>query len=257
MKKRFAVFCVSLIFITLLSVLVSAQYGYFDLRSASEQIINWIQDIFGPFFAVFLGGTGEFLFEKILFFFIVLTFSFVVLKKFPVFEDHLGALWVTVAAVAILSTRFLTESEVVASILLPYSVLGVALTAAIPIVIFFLFVHTFDSSTLRKVLWIFFIVVFWGLYGSRAGELGSLAFIYLLTGIVALIFLFADGTIRRTLINQQMKELGHTSRMRYESDVRRQLHDVETDHINGIITDSQYMYMKRKLQKKLKDIRKN
>jgi len=255
MKKRVSLFVLGLALVILFATIASA-YGYMDFESASNDIIRWISEIFGPFFAV-LFGSSEFLFEKILFFFIVVAITFVGVSRVPALDNKIAIIWIITFSVAVLSTRFLTESQVVQSILLPYSVLGIALTGGIPLVIYFYFVQAFDSGTLRKILWIFFIVIFIGIWFSRYDDLGSLSYIYFFTGVVALIFLLADGTIRRALINQQMKQLNIDSRSDFERKILRQLRDVDEDLNDKIITPSQHRYLKNRLGKQLKAIRKN
>ena len=141
MKKRnlFLLVLFGLI-IVIMSNSVLAING-FDFKAASEQWITWTQEIFGPFFSVFLGGTGELLFERILFLFILLSIVYIVLGNIPVIADNIGARWIITIAVSLLSTRFLTETQLVKGILLPYGVLGIALTAGIPIIILFYFIN--------------------------------------------------------------------------------------------------------------------
>ena len=253
-KRKSGLVFFAAIFILTLSCLVSAQF--FDLGVGSEQLIDAIKRFFEPFLYV-LFGSEEYIFERFLFLLIVLSFSFVALKKFKAFEDHVGALWVVCIAVSVLATRFLAETDMVSLIIFPYSVLGISLTSIIPLIIFFFFVHGFDSGIIRKIAWIFFAVIFWGLWFSRYDDVGSLAWIYFLTGIIALIFLLADGTLRRILIKQQMKELGIERREEFEREIRRQIRQADEDLRNKIITTSQHRRIKRRLRKQLEAIRKN
>ena len=261
MKKReilgFGFFAVLIIF---LSAIVSAQYsglGY-ELRRGSEMLIDFIKQIFVPIFISFLGGKSELLFERIMFFVIMIALIYVSLSRFPLFQDKKGPLWIITIVVSILATRFLIESEIVKTMLLPYSVLGVSLTAAVPFIIYFFFVQSFDDNpVLRKILWVFFIVVFLGLWDSRSVEVGKLAGIYLLTGILALICLLADGTIRRIMIAQQMKQLDIHNREGFVRDIRKQIGQLEEDKLKGFVTESHYHYLKRRLQHQLKDVLKN
>ena len=252
-KRKSGLIFFAAIFMLTLAYLVSAQL---DLRYGGEQLVDLIQQFFEPFLYV-LFGSYEYMFERFLFLLIVLSFSFVALKNFKVFEDHVGALWIVCIAVSILATRFLAETDVVSFVIFPYSVLGIALTSIIPLVIFFFFVQGFDSGVLRKIAWILFAVIFWGLWFSRYDDVGNLAWIYFLTGIIALIFLFADGTIRRILIKQQMEQLGIERREEFEREIRRQIRQADVDLNNNIITESQHRRIKRRLQKKLEAIRKN
>lgn len=255
MKKWLVILPLFIFFIVLIS-LVSAQV---DLERGSQQLVDWFIDLFRPIFQALFGGewSYEFLFEKMLFFLIIMSVAYVALSRIPVFEDNLAIIWIVTVSVALLSTRFLTEVTFVKTILLSYTVLGVALTAAIPFFIYAFFVEQLESGAMRKIFWIFFVVVFFGLWWARYEEVGNLSWIYLITGILALIFLLADGTIRRFIINSQMKELGFQRRQRFESDIRRQIRDVEKDLTDQLITPRQHRYSIRRLRKQLKALRKN
>ncbi len=256
MKKRasFLVLFLSLIFSL---NLISAQDLAGNLQYGAYQLIDIVQRGISPIIGIFIGGEGYFVFERFLFLLIVLAVVYSVVSKVPKFEDNKAIVWIITISVSLLSTRFLPDYQLIQNILLPYSVLGVALTAAIPILIYFYFVQGFDSSTLRKLLWIFFIVVFLGLWIDRYSELGNLSWIYAITGIAALIFMLADGTIRRILIKQQMSQLGFERRSEFERDIKRKIRLTEEDITNNVVTPSQGEKIKRNLQKQLKAILKS
>lgn len=252
--KKVGILCLSFIlaFVIFSSILVSAQV---DLERGAEQITGWIQDMFGPFLeAIF--GSSEYLFEKLLFFVLVLSFAYVSLNKSGVFGDNPTIIWIICIVASLLATRFLTEVQFVKSILLSYTVLGVALTSIIPLIIYFFFVESFESSILRRILWAVFIAVFIGLWIARYNQIGNLAWIYVLTGLLALIFLVADGTVRRALVRQQMKQLGYERRSDFEREIKRQMRQAEEDLTHNIISRSEYNHIMRRLKRKLKAIRK-
>ena len=162
MKKSFVTF----IFILFASPMVSASsyYGN-DLASGlghgMNQLVDAGEQMFGPFFSAILGGGGDMLFERILFLAIILAVVYIITSKMDVFNNNPTVIWIVSISISLLSTRFLSESNLVQTMLLPYSVLGVTISAVIPILIYFKFVQSFnDSTTVRKMLWIFFIVIF-------------------------------------------------------------------------------------------------
>jgi hypothetical protein len=102
------------------------------------------------------------------------------------------------AAVALLSTRFLLQADWIKVILLPYSTFGIAVTALLPLIIYFYFVESISSSTIRKMAWIFAAVVFVGLWYTRYDEITSSAiYVYPVAAVACFVFLAFDGTIRR------------------------------------------------------------
>ncbi|MFH1501203.1 MAG: hypothetical protein ABIE22_04635 [archaeon] len=250
MKRGLVISIVLLVFLT---TIVSA--SLFDARGGSQKLVEVLQDSFGPALSVLFGST-EYIFEKFLFFLIMVVFIYAVLNKIEAFEGKPGVIWVIAFCVSILSTRFLTEFQTFYGVILPYSSLGVALTAVIPFIIYFTFVESFESATLRKILWIFFLVAFYGLAWIRRGELGDLAWIYFLTGIVATVMLFADGTIRRAMRRMEIKQLELDNREGYEREIRRHMDRAREDYDNRVITDSQYKRIMRGLRKRLKSLRK-
>src|SRR3989344_3549217 len=159
--------------------LVSAQLNI-DLAEGSTQIVDWVKDLFSPFAEAILGN-GEFLFERILLLIIVITLVYVVLGRIPIFEEKKAILWVIALSVGVLSARYLTDITYVQNALLHYNVLGITLTGVVPLMIYFFFVESFESSIARKTFWAFFIAVFIGLWIDRYSELGSLSWIYALT----------------------------------------------------------------------------
>jgi len=125
------------------------------------------------------------LFERIMFLTILLAVIYMVISKMPVFEGNNVVVWIITVTVSLLATRFLADSALVQTIILPYSVLGVALTSALPMLIYFTFVQRFDGTATRKMLWVFFIVVFFGLWGARYDAVGEIAWIYFITAGLA------------------------------------------------------------------------
>lgn len=239
---------------------VSAYYGggwysdpIYGFGQGMEQLIEFTEYTLGPFFSVILGGYGDLLFERVLFLFIVLAVVYVITSKMDVFKDNKLVIWTVTIAVSVLSTRFLTDG-IIETMILPYNVLGVSVSAILPLIIYFTFVQSFSgSATLRKTLWLFFMVVFIGIWGSRYDELGDLSWIYFFTAVAALIFLLADGTIRRAIENQQLKQLNYNKRQDYIADLHEQLDKIHEQFNKNHITAAYFNARKKEIEKQLKD----
>lgn len=250
-----ALFCVSF---------VSAYYGgYYDdpisgFGRGVEQVIELVERTAGPLFAVIFGGDWNFLFEKVIFFAIILSIVYVVCTRIEIIKDNKVVVWIISISVSVLSTRFLVETDLVMNMILPYTVLGVAITALLPLVIYFIFVQSFDSSsTLRKVLWIFFIVAFFGIWASRYESVGSLSWIYFFTAVLALIFLLADGTIRRAILKQQFGASDFDSRVKRAADLADDLEKLDNQYAQGTIPKPSYDRMKKRILKQIESLRKH
>jgi hypothetical protein len=85
-------------------------------------------------------------------------------------------------------------------------------------VVYFLVVKDFHK-TLRKISWIFFIVIFIALWIMRAGEVaegtaatvggpvGAFAWIYLATAGLAVVALLLDGTIQKLMTKAKIERI--------------------------------------------------
>ena len=152
MKKVFVIFVLLLMFST---TLVAAQSYYRgnnlgdNLGYGMEQLIDTVQEMFYPLFSIILGGYGDYMFERILFLFILVALIYVVTSRIDIFKKNRMVVWVVTVSISLLATRFLTESDLISTMLLPYSVLGVALTAVLPLLIYFSFVESLSLFSSR------------------------------------------------------------------------------------------------------------
>ncbi len=204
--------------IVLLSEFVFAQpYAYYgggfglggmNIRQGSYDLINFIVDWAAPFLEATLGGynyTGYLLFEKFLLFILLMSVIYVAIKNVPVFKDQKFVIWTIAIIVPLLGVRFL-NFEWLNTIFLEYQVLAVALAGILPFIIFLFFVHSAlrDYPAARKIAWIFFIVVYYGLWSTS--EVGNYGEIYFWTMVISVLFLLLDGTIQRYLSKQRWDE---------------------------------------------------
>ena len=209
MKKALGIFVLSMFIISMSMGIVSA--------GPVEQINNVIKgvyDVFKPFLSAVIGETQgtEVFFAKVLFLIIVFGIVWTALSKITFFSENNWVLWTISAAVSIVSIRWMGKSEIINNILLPYSALGIALTAGLPFVVYFLLVNSFKSRTLRKTSWVFFIVIFVGLWILRSGDSAApkvtgFAWIYLITAGLSLAVLMFDGTIQKIMNKSKIERI--------------------------------------------------
>lgn len=182
--------------------------GGLNIRQGSYDLINFIVDWASPFLEVTLGGynyTGYLLFEKFLLFILLMSVVYVAIRKVPVFEGQKFVIWTIAIIVPLIGVRFL-NFEWLNTVFLEYQVLAVALAGILPFIIFLFFVHSAlrDYPAPRKIAWIFFIVVYYGLRSTS--EVGNYGEIYFWTMVISLLFLLLDGTIHRYLDRQKWNE---------------------------------------------------
>lgn len=241
---------------------VSAQYysysprGSFtsNLAQGSSGAAEIIANAFGPFFDALLASPPELLFESILIFLIIFFIVFMVVKKIEILRHNKVAVMVISLSVSILAARFM-NFEWIYTILLPYQTLGVVLTGFLPLIIGFFFIQSIKSGTIRKMFWIFFIVVFFAMWDMNY-YIGPVSWIYFWTALASLIFLVFDGTIRRALIKQKLIEQNIDSNLAFAREIRRELRDLNEDQKHGLVDEDEYKETKRRLTRQLKELAK-
>ena len=211
--KKFGVFVFASLL--LLSVFVSAQGSIASnlfSGSSSGSVASFVESFVDgaePIVKLLVGSTGgesnldsSFLFAKFLLLILVVAVIWVPVKTMPfVGGERNGLAFVISLIVGLLSIRFLS-SELISTILLPYTALGISITAFLPLVLYFVWVEKGLEgamyTTIRKAAWIFALVVFVALYFVRLPLLNPSAFasVYLIAGALCLIMFFADQTIQ-------------------------------------------------------------
>ena len=247
MKKNTLV--ISFLILSSIALVSASNLGY-NLEMGMDQLIELIERLFTPVSA-FLFGSTEYMFERVLFLIIIISLVYIALGQIPIFEDENGKVKTTrkiiTAAVSLLSVRYMAETEWIKSIMLPYTVLGVALTAFLPLIIYFFFVTKgmeHSSPTLRKTMWIFFIVIFMGVWASRYGELGELSWIYFFTAVAALIFFFADGTIQKKFAEHERALANADDKADYIAKLKLKLQELR-EHEN-LYSPSEFKRLEKK-----------
>lgn len=210
-KKKGLMFAFGILMAVLSISLISAVYygGFYNARQGMNDMINLFVDFFEPLFQVLLGGvyySGWLLFERFLIFILLLSIVYVSISRTGFFGDNKAVTWIISVAVPLLAVRFISF-EWLNTIILQYQVLGVALTSIIPFLIYLFFLHGISNSpTVRKIGWIFFIVVYFGLWTTS--ETKVYGEVYLWTALLSLLFLLFDGTIHYYFMKQQLTMRG-------------------------------------------------
>jgi len=251
--KKFGVISSVFVLLVFASTFVSAQApGVWD--AIQNFFVQLWEKVLQPFFTFILGqvSTGEILLAKILLTFLVLIFVSVAVRAFPPFQGKRGLAFLTSFIISVLAIRFIATEELVKTILLPYTALGIAITAFLPLVIYFYFVEkVVPVGVYRKLAWIFSIVVFGSLYITRFDELGESAYIYLIAAGVSLIFLWFDSTIQRWFRKAQLERMEVTTSEEGVTKLRRKLVELKQDFTEGIITEDEYNKRRAQYSKRI------
>ncbi len=211
LNKKKVILIIGFVLIFFISIfLVSARSVTEDIKSLTSGVSDILQylaeTLLGPGPEGIVGGG---LFARTLFFLIVLSVVWVVIGRITLFSDKKGVIAIISISVALLSTRFLLQTEWVETVLLPYTVLGVALTAFIPFIIYFYFLEFITTERwVRKVGWIFGAVVFMGLWWNRYDTLQSDAlYIYPITALLCLLTLGFDKSIQKAISKSDVEKM--------------------------------------------------
>jgi hypothetical protein len=184
--------------------LVTAQSNDFDpqnlIRYTVSEIGTTFVSIFGPILG--LETYDQFVFAKILFFFIILSIVHIALRNVDIFGSNRGALFIVTIAVSVLSTRYLPDTEIIRSLLIPYSAFGTAVIVIFPTLLVFIFTR---YSTMGP----FFRIFFWFTYGIiyfftwfertsiEGGIPAVMHWILVIGGLFILINIFADPWVQK------------------------------------------------------------
>jgi len=178
MKK--GVLLTGFVFIILSTAFVSAQE--IDLRQGITQLMDWAKEFIAPIFATLLGvsETSSYFFEKILFLLLLYIVIYSVLRRVEIFRGANNKIAVIIAlVVSLIGIRYISEIDFIQGLLLPYGALAISLAVILPFLIYFFFVHeSIEATPGRRMAWILFAAVFFGLWISRLREMGQYNWIY-------------------------------------------------------------------------------
>lgn len=206
--KILALSILSIFAIGFLASFVSAVDTSQSFKPIVDMISGLVQNIFEavkPAAALLVGDTGGnagIFFGKFLLLLVLFALISSILAKSGVdFLQEGWAHWIISVGVAILGIYFLTP-DLIRTIIISNSTLGVVLTAALPFIIYFYFVEKSLGSPkpaiLRRVAWIAYGVVFLIIWIMTQENISNplVTTIYPLVVILSLIMAAMDGTIQ-------------------------------------------------------------
>ena len=264
MNKKSGLILTVFIFSIFLINFVSANELTEDAVEYAKKILN---QILTPLAELFFGEikgnfTGELLFAKVLFFVIIISIIWKAIEQVDFFSEHAGVHWLVAIAASILATRWLSSAELIKTILLPYTTIGIAISAGIPFVLWFIIVNIGfkkpQHKTIRRIAWIFFAVIFTGLWITRSADLSannSKAYlIYPVTAILAFLMAWFDGTIRKWFLSIELDKVGSKERERERNKLLEDLSNFEKIATNNGWNTKEKKRERKKLMKEIKDI---
>ncbi len=231
--------------------LVSAQYSVID-----QLVDNMKQasvSIFGPILGY--DQIDDFLFAKILLFLLIFSIVFMVLKRINIFEDNKAVQVVVSTIVGIFSVRYLEPTELITAILLPYGALGASITVLLPLLIYFMFVHTsIDGGFGRRFAWFLYGLIMIFLWFTRGADLGTANWIYFASLIFVLLNLFFDKSIHSYFMGWEAEASSRNYRELSKVHIKNEMKEVADAWKNQLISKADYDRLMNDLKKRYKGL---
>jgi hypothetical protein len=173
--KKGSIFILASFILVLTTLQLVSAYGnfYIDLRYGSQQVIQWVQDFATPFFEVILDSNyDQYFFSKVLLLILLFAVLMTILEKVPLFEGKGGIKFIISITISIISMRYIGETQLIEGIILPYSILAIAIYNALVLLIFGYFIHgAVKSPAGRRLGWGLYLAIFIGIWYDRYTEL--------------------------------------------------------------------------------------
>jgi hypothetical protein len=197
MRGKILIIVLGLLSMVFVANLVSAQGNapYFI-----QEVIDNTEEILSPIAGALLNtDVDEYLFARVLLAIILFFLVRIGLESIPALSGKKGVSIIVAFAVAALSVRYLGEIGIVKGIILPYSVLGIALTTILPFLIYFFFVHkVIENGVGRRIAWILYLIILFVLWLYRYDEVSTVGnWIYFIIVTLAILLLIFDKSVRR------------------------------------------------------------
>lgn len=232
--------------------------GGADIGGQLNRAINAVVEAVKPVLESILGPTdnGTMLFAKLLFFLILVSIIWAAVSQIDALMEYEWIAWVITIGTSILGVKYFTTG-IIQTIILPYTALGIAISAGLPFVLYFFIVNMMvfkgaKFKTMRRIAWIFFGVIFIGLWITRAGQIpGRSDLIYPITAIAALVMIVLDGTIQRFFVQLRIDRAGANKLEDAELKIREKIAKTEDLFADGIITAAERDKRKKRLQRQL------
>ena len=257
--KRAGLFFVVMVS-SLLFIQLTSAYYFPSARSFTQDIVDTYVGVFEPILQALFGGfgwSGLYLFERFLLFILLMSLIFVILGngRFPMFEKNSIVRWIVAIVVPLIGIRFV-NFEWLTALLLSYQAFAIALTTAVPLIVFLFFVHGIGKEYphMRKVLWVLFIGIYIGLWSTTTTSGASAAYFW--TFVAAVLFLLFDTKIEEQLYKYEQRKankywkLDAVANLRHDITMLRQSglppHEMneaikrKEDHINTILKSKSY-----------------
>ncbi|MGV8151715.1 MAG: hypothetical protein ACP5OG_01415 [Candidatus Nanoarchaeia archaeon] len=227
----------------------------------SAQSVEYFIDriIYGaePLLQLLLGDNvyGELLFMKLVFFLLLLALVNVALSRVPMFKDNYKISSIIAFIVALVSTRYWSES-VVNFVWVQYGVIGIFISSFLPFIIFFYFIEGLGSF-LRKTGWIVYGSIFFVLAIYSWDDLSwgyewyqNWAMVYVVIVLLSLICVIFDKAINARISLANIMKISDRNKRIMAIDIKKDIDDLRKRLTNSSLSSSDIRAIKSQIRSK-------
>lgn len=241
--------------------LISAYgFGSFDISRGPTDVINFVKDFTSPFFEALLNTSAysEFFFAKCLLLILVFITVYFVLQKIDFLElgSKKGILLIISTVISVLGLRYLPDNDFIKGILLPYNVLGLAITIFLPFLIYFFFVEkSVQNPAGRRFGWIAYAIIFGVLWANRYAEISQMAnYVYLAGLIVVILCLIFDKSLHQYFQLKDFRKSEDEIKFWNRIKLTKKIQELYEAYERGSITKNEYEKRKKIMEERLKEL---
>ncbi len=238
-----------------------------------EALLQGIGDVFAkiivavkPTWEAVIGQTSEQVFlSKIMFLLLVFGVTWFILGKIEAIGKNKGFHIFLSIVFGILFTRWIVTDDIVKTVIMPYNVVGAALSAFVPLgVVFyitFILLGKKEYSIIRKFIWIFvmaYFIVAWSVAYKDIANMKNPEWIwtYPIAAGLALLMVLFDRSLMLYFLDERIKTVGEKQRELTELKYLREIASLEKDASDGIISQKVADAKIKKIQDELKILNK-
>jgi hypothetical protein len=213
-RKKVTIFVALILASILISSFVLAQA---DVGTGVQSALDTFTSAVNPIIKFIVGPaeTTDLLLVKFLFLILIFGVAYYAAGFTPGIRDSTFFMVLIAAVISLLATRFLTSPELINLIWLPSGTAGIAFATLLPFVLYFFLIERLDNPIIRRVGWVVFIVLYFGLAIYRWNDLAAgtewwnnLGWWYLAIGVISLLVLVFDKKIRAMYIMSEIEAHG-------------------------------------------------
>ena len=249
-----------LLAIFILPQISAASFNPQDIQGTMNTILEAGTNFATPFLEKIIGeySSSEFFFSKILLLILLTLVLKRVLELTPLGDGNKKLSLLIAIIISIIGIRFINENGLIEAILIQYGTLSAAIMTALPLIIFFYFIHhTNIGSYGRKAFWIMYMIIMGALWISKFDKLNDVSnWIYGVTIGVIILLTLLDKSIHSYMGISGLKKFEKNSYRKEIREYKNEILKLEDYLRKKIIPYSEYKKEVEEIEKKIAELSK-